>query len=176
AVPAIVPAEVSVTMPPPFTPALERAHAAGSVFAVRKPLINVEALDAGAWGNRLRISIEDESPGLVSRSQIAAVVNPTHIRLSSVAGVEVGTVLELLDPLNGDAVVGPLLKVVFIDRTSNYTLTLQGTGLTAAQQTAQTNAIGAGTRLGVRSREFRMTVLLMHQPDPSLPSRSEVVS
>jgi hypothetical protein len=175
-VPAIVPAEVSVTMPPPFTPALERAHAAGSVFAVRKPLINVEALDAGAWGNRLRISIEDESPGLVSRSQIAAVVNPTHIRLSSVAGVEVGTVLELLDPLNGDAVVGPLLKVVFIDRTSNYTLTLQGTGLTAAQQTAQTNAIGVGTRLGVRSREFRMTVLLMHQPDPSLPSRSEVIS
>ena len=175
AVPAITPAEVSVTMPAPLTPALERAHVAGSPMVVRTPLIDVEAIDAGGWGNRLRIAVEDEDPGLVSRTQLAAVVNPTHVRLASVAGVETGTVLELLDPLNGNAVVGPLLKVVAIDRTSNYTLTLDGVGLTGAQQAAQVAAVGAGLRMGVRSREFRLTVLLMHQPDPSLASRSELV-
>jgi len=173
--PTIDPAEIALTAPAPATPALERAHAAGSAVVARFPLIEVQAIDAGDWGNRLRISVEDESPGLVSRTQLATVVNPTHIRLASVAGVEVGTVLELLDPLNNDATVGPLQKVIAIDRTSNYTLTLDGTGLTGAQLTAQANAVAASTRLGVRSREFKITVLLMHPPDPSLPSRSEQI-
>src|SRR5581483_2889950 len=173
--PTIHPAEIALTMPPPGTPALERAHASGSELIKRFPLINVTAIDAGSWGNRLRISVEDESPGLVSRTQLATVVTPTHSRLASVAGVEVGTVLEFLDPLNGDAVVGPLQKVIAIDRTSNYTLTLDGTGLDAAQLTAQANAGTASTRLGVHSREFKITVLLMHPPDPSLPSRSEQI-
>ena len=174
-VPAIHPAEVEVSAPAPHTPALERAHAAGAVVVARSPLIDVEAIDPGSWGDRLRISVEDEAPGLVSRTQLAAIVNPTHVRLASVAGVEAGTILELLDPLNGDAVVGDPLKVVSIDRTTNYTLTLDGTGLSAAQQAAQTAAVAAGQRLGARSREFKVTVLLMHQPDPSLPSRSEQV-
>ncbi len=173
--PTIHPAEIGLSMPAPATPALERAHAAGSEVVARSPLIEVQAIDAGDWGNRLRISVEDESPGLVSRTQLATVVNPTHIRLASVAGVEVGTVLEFLDPLNGDASVGPLQKVIAVDRTSNYTLTLDGTGLTGAQLTAQSNAVAASTRLGVRSREFKITVLLMHPPDPSLPSRSEQI-
>ena len=163
--------EVSVQAPP-----LERAHHVGAVVIGRNPLIEVDAIDAGSWGNRLRISVEDEAQGLVSRSQLSTVVNPTHVRLTSAAGVEVGTVLELLDPLNHDAVVDVPLKVIFVDRTTNYTMTLDGAGLTAAQQTAQANAVLAGTRLGVRSREFKLTVLLMHQPDPALPSRSEVVA
>ena len=174
-VPAIQPAEISLAMPAPANAALERAHTAGSPVAARTPLIDVEALDAGAWGNRLRIAVEDESPGLVSKTQLATIVNPTHVRLASVAGVEVGTILELHDPLNGDAVVGPLIKVDAIDRSTNYTLTLDA-GLTAAQQAAQAAAVAAGKKLGVVSREFRLTVLLMHQPDPSLPSRSEVVA
>jgi len=162
--------EVSVQAPP-----LERAHRVGAVVIGRDPLIDVEAIDAGSWGNRLRIAVEDENPGLVSRSQLATIVNPTHIRLSSAAGVEVGTVLEFLDPLNNDAVVDAPVKVVFVDRTTNYTITLDGAGLTAAQQTAQANAVGVGRRLGVRSREFKLTVLLMHPIDPALPSRSELV-
>jgi len=174
-VPAIQTAEISLAMPAPANAALERAHAAGSPVVARTPLIDVEALDAGSWGNRLRIAVEDEQPGLVSRTQLATIVNPTHVRLASVAGVEVGTILELHDPLNNDAVVGPLLKVDFIDRSTNYTLTLDA-GLTAAQQAAQAAAVGAGKKLGVVSREFRLTVLLMHQPDPSLPSRSELVA
>ena len=173
--PVIHPAEIAVKMPPPSNSALERAHAAGSVVVARNPLIQVEAIDPGAWGDRLRISVEDEAPGLVARTQLTTKINPTHIRLASVAGVEAGTVLELLDPLNNDAVVGDPIKVVAIDRTTNYTLTLAGTGLSAPQEAAQAAAVAAGKRLGVRSREFRLTVLLMHQPDPSLPSRSEQV-
>lgn len=153
---------------------LERAHLAGSVLIGRTPLIEVDALDAGSWGDRLRISVEDEAPGLVSRTQLATVVNPTHIRLASVSGVERGTVLELLDPDSG-APIAPPLKVIDIDRTTNYTLTLDGTGLTAGQVAAQANAVAAGKRLAARSREFQLTVLLMHAPDPALPTRSELV-
>jgi phage tail sheath protein FI len=173
--PTIHPAEIAVKMPPPAVSALERAHAAGGVVVARNPLIEVEAIDPGAWGDRLRIAIEDEAPGLVSRTLLTTIVNATHVRLASVAGVESGTILELLDPLNNDAVVGDPIKVVSIDRTTNYTLTLAGTGLSAAQQAAQAAAVVAHKQLGVRSREFRLTVLLMHQPDPSLPSRSEQV-
>jgi len=162
--------EVSVQAPP-----LERAHHLGAIVTGRNPQIEVEAIDPGAWGNRLRISVEDEVPGLVARTQLSTIVDPTHIRLASTAGVEAGTILEFLDPLNGDAVISPLQKVVSVNRTTNFTLTLAGTGLTPAQQAAQVAAIGANTWLGVRSREFRITVLLMHQPDPSLPSRSEQV-
>jgi uncharacterized protein len=154
--------------------ALERPHLAGSAVIGRTPLIEIDALDPGSWGDRLRISVEDESPGLVSRTQLAVVVNPTHIGLASVAGVERGTVLELLDPDNS-AVIDVPLKVIDINRTTNYTLTLDGTGLSVAQISAQVNAALAGKRLDVRSREFRLTALLMHAPDPALPSRSEQV-
>lgn len=162
--------EVSVQAPP-----LERAHRVAAMVVGRNPIIDVEAMDAGAWGNRLRVSVEDQLPGLVSRTTLATIVNPTHVRLASVAGVEAGTVLELLDPLNDDAVVDTPLKVVSIDRATNYTLTLAAPGLTAAQLAAQALAVANGTRLGVHSREFHLTVLLLRQPDPAIPSRGELV-
>jgi phage tail sheath protein FI len=161
---------VEVTLQNP----LERAHPAGSLIVPRNPLILVQALDVGAWGNRLRISVQDESPGLVSRTTLATIINPTHIRLASAAGVEAGTILELLDPLNNDAVVDTPLKVVLVDRNSNNTITLQS-ALTGAQMTAQANAVAASKALGVRSREFRVTVYLLHQPDPALPARDNAV-
>jgi hypothetical protein len=154
---------------------LLRAHDAGSPLVGRDPLFDVYALDAGAWGNRLRISVEDENPGLVSRTTMQTVVDPNHIRLASAAGVEAGTILDLLDPLNGDAVVGDSLKIDLVNRQANFTITLAGTGLDAAQQAAHAAAVGAGTRLGVRSREFRITVFLLHQPDPARPSRNDLV-
>ncbi len=153
---------------------LERTHPAGSPVVGRSPLIDVQALDVGAWGNRVRVSVQDEAPGLVSRTTIATIINPTHIRLASAAGVEAGTILELLDPLNNNAVVDPPLKVVLVDRNSNNTITLQS-ALTGAQLTAQANAVAASQSLGVRSREFRVTVYLLHQADPALPSRDNVV-
>jgi phage tail sheath protein FI len=165
---AAAPVEVTLQTP------LERAHPAGSAIVGRDPLIEVQALDVGAWGNRLRVSVQDESSGLVPSSTLKTIINPTHIRLASAAGVEAGTILELLDPLNGNAIVGNPLKVVLLDRSSNNTITLQ-VPLTGPQQTAQANAVLAGKALGVRSREFRLTVYLLHQADPALPSRDEVV-
>jgi len=155
---------------------LDLAHPEGSALVERNPLLDVQALDPGAWGNRLRISVEDERPGSVPRTRLATVVDALHIRLDSTSGVEAGTVLELLNPLAGDAVVGDPLKVESIDRQANSTITLRAPGLSVAQQSAQTAAIGAGTLLGVRSREFRITVILLHQPDPARPSRNELIT
>jgi phage tail sheath protein FI len=154
---------------------LNRAHPEGSVLVERSPLLEIQALDAGAWGNRIRISAEDERPGVIPRTRLASVIDATHIRLDSASGVEAGTILELLNPLADDAVTGDPLKVESVDRQANFTITLRAPGLSAAQQAAQVAATGAGTRLGVRSREFRITVHLLHQPDPARPSRNELV-
>ncbi len=142
---------------------LQRAHSPGSPVVGRDPVIDVEALDAGIWGNRLRISVQDESPGLVSPTTLATIVNATTIRLASANGVQPGTVLELFDPATGDAVGDPV-KVSNVDRLAGFTISLAGTGLAPAQQ-----VVG----LGVRSREFRITVRLLRQPDPSTPSRND---
>jgi phage tail sheath protein FI len=153
---------------------LTRAHDSGAPVVGRDPLLTVEALDAGAWGNRLRVSVEDETTGLVSRTTLATVIDPTHIRLGSASGVEAGTILELTLPNNGP-VVGAPVKVDLVNRQANFTITLAGAGLDAAQQAAHATAVGAGQHLGVRSREFRLTMLLMHQPDPARPTRNSLV-
>lgn len=164
----------NTTPSPTLVPFLERVHGAGEVVVGRTPLLVVQAIDAGAWGDRLRISVEDEQPGLVPKTLLTTVINPTRIRLASAAGVEHGTVLELFNPATGDTVGDPL-KVESIDRTANYTIVLQGAGLSLAQKGAADAAIAAGKPLGVRSHEFRITVLLLRQPDPALPSRDEIV-
>jgi hypothetical protein len=96
----------------------------------------------------------------------------TRIRLSSAAGVEPGTVLELLDP-DTEEPVGALLKVAAINRSTGD-ITLTGAGLDATQQAAIA-ALSAGTYLKVRSREFTLTVRLLRQPDPAMPSRNNTV-
>jgi phage tail sheath protein FI len=148
---------------------LLRAHPVGSVVLERRALLNVQALDPGAWGNRLRISVEDEADGL-ARTSLSSFGPPTHIQLGSTAGVEAGTILELRD---GGAAVGALLKVVSVNRATGDVIL--ATGLDVAQQNAHAAAVGAGRRLEVRSREFRITVRLLRQPDVLVPSRNETV-
>ena len=146
--------------------ALARSHPAGAVLAQRTPLVDVEALDAGIWGNRLRISVEGESPGLVSNTTLATIVTPPNtIRLASAAGVQPGTVLEFFDAVTG-ASLGAPVKVTNINRQAQNTITLAAPGLAPAQQ-----VVGAV----VRSREFKVTVRLLRQPDPSVPSRDSQV-
>ena len=145
------------------TDPVANAHDAGSAVAEREGLFRVEALDAGGWGNRLRVSVSRESPGIVARTTLQQVTDPTHIRLASAAGVEAGTVLEFIDPATGE-IIGDAAKVLHLDR-SNFTITLADP-LTAAQQ-----ALG----IVVRSVEFSMTVLLLRQPDPASPSRNATV-
>src|SRR6266852_1190234 len=66
---------------------LERVHGAGEVVVGRTPLLAVQAIDAGTWGDRLRISVEDEQPGLVPKTSLTAVIDLNHIHLASAAGV-----------------------------------------------------------------------------------------
>ena len=139
---------------------LARSHAAGAEVVGRAPLVDVEALDAGSWGNRLRVSVTDDAPGIVSRTTLTTMVNPTAIRLASRSGVQPGTVLEFRDPVTG-VVLGAPVKVRSVDRASG-TLRLDGAGLAPVQQ-----ALGTA----VRSREFTLTVSLLRQPDPATPSR-----
>ncbi|MGZ9233912.1 MAG: phage tail sheath family protein [Anaerolineales bacterium] len=153
--------------------ALSSSHPVGSPVVERRPLLLVQALDAGAWGNRLRISADDEPAGLVARTILSNVGLPTQIQLGSLAGVEAGTLLELLDPTSS-APVGGLLKVRTVNRATGE-ITLDGAGLNAAQQAAHAAAIGAGTNVGVRSREFSLTLRLYRQPDPQMPSRNNTV-
>lgn len=163
---AIVPMEVELDA------ALDRSHELGAVVMQRNSLIQIVAIDPGRWGDRLRISVEDEGNGLVSGATLNTVNSTTDILLSSPTGVEPGTVLELAGPNVTDAPIGPLLKVASINRANNR-ITL-ATALNGAQMAAFA-ALPPGVRLRVRSREFRLAVLLMRQPDPMVPSRDDSV-
>ena len=159
-------AVVGVPTPDAFqvTTPLARSHPAGSVAVARASLFQVEALDAGVWGNRLRVTVTDDDPGLVSRTTLATLVNPTTIRLASRSGVQPGTVLELIDPAGG-AVLGAPVKVRAVERATGNIL-LAGAGLAPSQQPIGTV---------VRSREFTLTISLLRQPDPATPSRDDQV-
>ena len=148
-----------------LTVPLSRAHPAGAAIAERTPLLSLQALDSGDWGNRLRVAVEDEPAGVVPRTTVSSVIDANHIRLASAAGVEAGTLLEVFNPAGG-ATVGDLLKVTDINRGANFTITLDGAGISAAQ---------SAPGLAVRSREFRLSVYLFRQPDPAMPSRNETI-
>ena len=148
---------VSLTVP------LSQAHPAGSPVAERARLLTIQALDAGAWGNRLRVSVEDEPAGLVTRTTLTQFGPSTRVRLASAAGVEAGTILEFVDGAGNS--VGDPVKVEAINRATND-ITLAGAGLAGPQQ-----VVG----LGVRSREFSLTVRLLRQPDPAMPTRNDTI-
>ena len=151
---------------------LARAHAAGSPVTERRRLLAVQALDTGVWSNRLRISIEDEDPGLVARTTMASAAGPTRIRLASAGGVEAGTLMEILDPVSNDR-LGDSIKVQRIDRSTGE-ITLDATAALSAPQLAAIAGAPPNT-FPVRSREFRLTVHLLRQPDPLMPSRNDTV-
>jgi phage tail sheath protein FI len=147
---------------------LTRNQPAGSTLAQRAELFRVEALDVGAWGNRLLISVEDEESGLVTRCEAIQAIGSTGLRLSSLAGIEKGTVLEMHRDDRDRTAIGPPLKVTEVDRNAGSVT------LAAALNPAQLAAIGPG-RVPVRSREFRLTVRLRRQDDPAVPSRNEQI-
>lgn len=156
------PAEVTLTE------AVAWPHPPGSALVGRDPLFTVQALDAGSWGNRLRVAVEDEETGLVPQTTITGSVNPTTIRLSSLAGVERGTVLEIRSPADGTVIDNPV-KVANINRSD-------GTASLAAALTAnQQNQLALQHSFHTRSREFRLSIFLLRQPDPAMPTRNNAV-
>ncbi|CAO3444003.1 phage tail sheath C-terminal domain-containing protein [Azospirillum largimobile] len=143
-------------------------HPVGATVVERGPLIDVEALDVGGWGDRLRITVEEEANGLVARGSAIGAIGTDRLRLSSLAGVEPGTVLEMRTPEG--ARIGGLLKVDAVDRAAGTA------NLAGPMDAAQLAAVGApGARVAVRSLEFRLGVLLMRRPDPAVPVREETV-
>jgi uncharacterized protein len=139
---------------------LDLPHMAGEPIVARTPLMTVEALDAGAWGNRLRVAVKDNDPPLV-KTKIRAILDGTHIRLASANGVETGTILNRVDA------AGTLLesvKVESLDRQNDFLITLDK-ALSGA----------AAVSDAIRSQEFQLDVFLMRQPDPAVPTRSEAV-
>jgi phage tail sheath protein FI len=156
--------------------ALARSHMMGSTIVERQELLEVRALDTGAWGNRVLVTSADEQVGLVPRAEVMTAtaspgpVIPSTMRLNSVTGVEPGTVLELRTH-DDSAQIGDFLKVRAIDRAANNLVILDAPGVSAMQAAA---VLAAGVnRLIVRSREFRMEVMLLKQPSPAVPIRNE---
>jgi Bacteriophage tail sheath protein len=147
-----------------FATPLAAPHDLGTTVEIRHPVMLVRALDQGAWGDRLRIGVSAETIPLV-RTRIRAVggvLDPTHIRLDSPAGVEPGTILSVVGA-DGTPTDAPF-KVAAIDRHNDYLITLAA---------ALPAAAGAGSTL--MSLEFRLDVYLLRQPDPALPSRNAQV-
>jgi phage tail sheath protein FI len=140
---------------------LNLPHLSGEPIVARQPLLTVQALDAGAWGNRLRVAISDNDPSLV-KTKIRKILDGTHLRLASANGVESGTVLQRVD---ANGIVLSMHKVVSLDRQSDFLITLDlATPLVAAVEGDM-----------IRSSEFKLDVFLMGQPDAAVPSRSEMV-
>ncbi|MBR0820213.1 phage tail sheath C-terminal domain-containing protein [Bradyrhizobium liaoningense] len=136
---------------------LDLPHAAGEAMVTRTPMIEVRALDAGAWGNRLQVGAEVAGQPLLTTT-IRQIV-PGGLRLNSAAGVEAGTELVVTDAGG----IETAHKVQAIDRQNNYLITLE-TGTPLPGTAAINNP--------VRSREYRFVVELLRQPDPANPSRN----
>ena len=142
--------------------ALALPHVAGESVVARTPLLTVHALDAGAWGNRLRVAVHDNDPPLV-KTKIRAVLDGTHLRLDSANGVEPGTILSRVD---ATGTVLESVKVQSINRQNDFLITLDA---------AVPLSGGAAVGDSVRSQEFQLDVVLMRQPDPAVPTRAEAV-
>ncbi|MEJ7598216.1 MAG: phage tail sheath C-terminal domain-containing protein [Kofleriaceae bacterium] len=166
----VVPGSIEIDL------ALTRSHTAGASISERQQLFTVRALDTGAWGNRVLVTAAEEEVGLVPRAEVTAATAspgpgiPSTVRLNTVTGVEPGTVLELRTH-DGTAQIGGFLKVRAIDRAANNLVILDAPGLSAVQVAAF--AAAGANRLLVRSREFRMEVMLLKRPNPAVPIRNE---
>ena len=157
---------------------LSFSHAAGQPVIERNRLFEVQALDAGSWGDRLLIAASDETSGLAPNAAVLAANPPpgpgmfSSLQVATPTGIEPGTILELLEP-DGTPVAGAaLLKTRAVDRPSRLVL-LDPPGLQAVHMNAVNNALLAGLNARVRSREFSLTVYLRQRPEPAVPTRSD---
>jgi len=127
---------------------------------LRTPMMNVRAIDAGVWGNRLRVAMEQQPTPLLT-THVRQVLPGGTLRLDSAAGVETGTELLLTDATATTTAV----KVQSIDRQNDSLITLEPT-------TPLPGAIVAGNV--AQTREYRFVVELLRQPDPSNPARNTI--
>lgn len=147
--------------------ALNAEHAAGAEIALRDALMDVEALDRGRYGNDIAHWVEVEPEGLAPFAAIAGIVSPTELQLSTVAGLERGSVVEVSNPAGGAPV---LRKIADVDRATAR-VHLVAPGLDAAALAALGPVVAPQT-YSLRSREFRMSVVLRRRANPAEPSRN----
>ena len=138
---------------------LKRPHAVGATVIARVQMIAVEALDAGEWGNRLRVGVEPQDPPLLATT-VRQIIDATHLRLTASNGIESGTELRITDATSTETP----LKVRAIDRQNDYLITLEPT---------TPLPVAAAVNDPVRSQEYRFQVALLRQPDPATPSRND---
>jgi uncharacterized protein len=145
---AAAPRELTLDAPLAF------GHAAGLPLVERQPLFQVQAIDPGAWGNRVLIGARAETTGLAASTEVINANPPpgpgmfSSLQLTSITGVEPGTVIEMSNP-DGTLVEG-LLKVRRVDRVTRLVL-LDMPGLAPAHMAA----VGAAAMLGQRSARRR---------------------
>ncbi|HET8756064.1 MAG TPA: phage tail sheath subtilisin-like domain-containing protein, partial [Solirubrobacteraceae bacterium] len=151
AVTALTPVALALDAP------LAGAKSAGAGVYERVPMLEVRAIDAGQWGNRLRVGMEMQRDALLTTAVRATPAGGT-LRLNSAAGVETGTELEITDGVNTVRV-----KVASIDLQNDALITLEAS-------TPLLGWVAAGA--AVRSIEYRMEIELARQPDPANPSRN----
>jgi hypothetical protein len=149
---------------------VQTAHPAGSIVVSRSQLIQLQALDMGCWGNRLAISVQDESPGLVANAPVtSSLAGGTQLKLATLTGVQLGSYLEMLFTATSTLVdPNAPIKVAAVNQTTG-TITLDQ-AISPAQQSAVGN-LGSNP-IYVRSREFRITVNLLQHASAAVPARN----
>ena len=125
-------------------------HSRGALIGRRDEELEVRALDPGEWGNELRVTADEDTLLTTTVAQNTLAGQP--IPLTSVAGVEVGTVLDF---------GGRLAKVTAITG-STVTVAPQGAPFAVSQND------------GVRSREFQLRIEWLKN-DRVLRDRTEVL-
>ncbi|MEH1867433.1 MAG: phage tail sheath C-terminal domain-containing protein [Nostoc sp.] len=76
-------------------PGLASDHNHGIEVFERSPLLRVQAIDRGIWGNSLQIEIEDDSPILDTIATADPDPSSLKLTLASIFGIEQGSILQL---------------------------------------------------------------------------------
>ena len=147
-----------------IAPPLQSLHAADTKLVERAPLLMVQAVDRGGWGNELYVDTADDTPIVDTFANDDADINTFALQLRTTVGVEAGTILEIgYVPATATtpAVAGKLHKVAKV--------TSKGVELA----TPLTVAVTKGEK--VRSREFLISARLS-QINPKTNKRRVVES
>lgn len=147
---------------------LTAAHAAGSEVLGRSPVLLVQAIDRGAWGNFLQVIADDDTPILeTTPTTFPGIFNP-DLTLRSLVGVEAGTILEFYRIVSGTFTSVFLQKVESV--LSGNRVRFGAGGLAQA----------VAPDMRVRTREFRLTTNLVRinqrtQKEEIVPGMTETL-